>query len=380
MKSITDLNLRNQRVLIRVDFNVPFESGVIQDDTRIQASLATIQIALEQGASVILASHLGRPKPGESYEGLSLQPVAQHLSRLLRQQVELIEDWGKGVDVKEGQVALLENIRFHEGETKNEAEFSKQLANLCDVYVNDAFGTAHRAHASTQGITQFVSECCAGSLLSREIDALEKCLSDPARPLVVVLGGAKISGKLETLHNLKDLADTILIGGGIANTFLLANGHKVGKSLVESDLTIEAQKIQSNSNLPLPVDVMTATAISNECSAYLRLVEDIPDSELIVDIGPETARRWSRTIKEAGTVIWNGPMGIDEFKQFGEGTRAIAEACAETQAFSLIGGGDTIASLSRHSLSDQIDYTSTGGGAFLEYIEGKQLPGIAALQ
>ena len=381
MQSITDLQLSDKRVLIRVDLNVPIQNGEITDDTRIQASLPTLKHALEQSAGLILVSHLGRPKPNQDNSHLTLQPVASHLANLLKMPVRLVGDWEQeGVSVNNGEVVLLENIRFCEGETKNDPDLSERLGSLCDVYVNDAFGTAHRAHASTQGITQYVETCAAGLLLDSEINALERCLSNPKRPLVVVLGGAKVSGKLETLLHLKNIADTILIGGGIANTFLLADGFEVGESLVEHELIEVSQTIQQTADLPLPVDVMTTHSIKNDSIATLRLPDQISSSEMIVDIGPETARRWAQSIAEAGTVVWNGPMGVDEFVQFGEGTRTVAEACANTNAFTIAGGGDTIAAISRHGVADDIDYISTGGGAFLEYIEGKQLPGVVALQ
>ena len=380
MRQISEFSLKNQRVLIRVDFNVPVDAGVIQDDTRIKAALPTIEHAIKQEACLILVSHLGRPKPDQNNEELTLKPVAQHLTQLLQLPVRLINDWQSGVEISPGEVVLLENIRFHAGETKNDPELAKQLGRLCDIYVNDAFGTAHRAHASTHGITKHVNPCCAGLLMGAEVDALERCLTNPVRPLVVVLGGAKVSGKLETLNNLKSIADTILIGGGIANTFLLANGYSVGNSLVEKDLVETALEIQAASNLPQVVDVMTTQSIQAENPAFLRLVDQIPDSETIIDIGPETARRWSRIIREAGTVIWNGPMGVDEYTQFGEGTRAVAEAMAEADGFTIAGGGDTLASISRYGVAESINYISTGGGAFLEYIEGKELPGVSVLE
>ncbi|MCY4130472.1 MAG: phosphoglycerate kinase [Gammaproteobacteria bacterium] len=380
VNKLADLQLHNKRVLIRADLNVPLDGTKITNDLRIRASLPTIEFALERGAGVFLVSHLGRPKLGSNNDHLSLEPVAERLRTLLNRPVELIRDWQSGLDIDAGEIKLLENIRFHSGETENDRDLSRSLASLCDIYVNDAFGTAHRAHASTHGVANYVTDACAGLLLESEIDALERALANPKRPLVAVLGGSKISGKLEVLHNLKRVADTLLVGGGMANTFLLAAGKNVGKSLVESELIDDAKVIRRSAQLPLPVDVMTSETIDLRSHAFLRLADEIPSHEAIVDIGPETARRYAKTIADAGTVIWNGPMGIFEYPQFAEGTRAVADAIANTVAFTLAGGGDTVAAIEQFDISERIDYISTGGGAFLEFIEGKPLPGVEALK
>lgn len=379
VNKLADIQLHNKRVLIRSDLNVPLDGIAITNDLRIRASLPTIEFALDRGAGVILVSHLGRPKAGENNARLSLQPVAERLQALLNRPVELIREWDRGLDIDPGQVKILENIRFQSGETENESDLARSLASLCDVYVNDAFGTAHRAHASTRGVAEYATDVCAGLLLASEVEALERALANPKRPLVVALGGSKISGKLEVLHNLKGRADALLVGGGMANTLLLAAGENVGKSLVENELVDDAKAILQAAKLPLPVDVMTAGTIDKQSHAFLRLTDSIPSHEAIVDIGPETARRYNKIIAEAGTVIWNGPMGIFEFPQFADGTRMVAEAIANTNAYTLAGGGDTIAAIEQFDISERIDYISTGGGAFLEFIEGKNLPGIEAL-
>ncbi|MCY3859564.1 MAG: phosphoglycerate kinase [Gammaproteobacteria bacterium] len=380
INKLADLQLQNKRVLIRADLNVPLDGVTITNDLRIRASLPTIELALDRGAAVLIVSHLGRPKAGGDNAHLSLEPVAERLHELLECPVVLVRDWRNGLNVDPGEVKLLENIRFEEGETKNDLELARALASLCDVYVNDAFGTAHRAHSSTHGIAKYATESCAGILLASEIEALERALANPKRPLVAVLGGSKISGKLEVIYNLKSVADTMLVGGGMANTLLLAAGVNVGNSLVEKELINDAMTILQTAEVPLPVDVMTADTIDVKSNAFLRLSDDIPSREAIVDIGPETARRYGKTIAGAGTVIWNGPMGIFEYPQFAEGTRKIADAVADTDAFTLAGGGDTIAAIEQFDSSNLIDYISTGGGAFLEFIEGKSLPGIEALQ
>lgn len=380
VNKLSDLQLHNKRVLIRADLNVPLDGTTITNDLRIRASLPTIEFVLERGAGVFLVSHLGRPQAGSNNDHLSLQPVAERLRVLLNRPVELIRQWDSGLDIDFGEVKLLENIRFQSGETENDKDLARSLASLCDVYVNDAFGTAHRAHASTHGVTEYVTDACAGLLLESEIDALERVLANPKRPLVAVLGGSKISGKLEVLHNLKHVADTLLVGGGMANTFLLAEGKNIGKSLVENELIDDANAIRQATELPLPVDVMTAESIDVRSHAFLRLTDGIPSQEAIVDIGPETARQYAKIIAAAGTVMWNGPMGIFEYPQFAEGTRIVADAMATTEAFTLAGGGDTVAAIEQFDISDRIDYISTGGGAFLEFIEGKRLPGIEALK
>ena len=379
IRRITDVDLRGKVVLIRADFNVPLRGTEITNDRRILAALPTIQYALNQKAKVILVSHLGRPTAGEFEQSLSLQPIRNKLAQLLDKPVDLIQDWQEDYRFP-FEISMLENIRYHHGETTNDPDFAKQLASLCDVYINDAFGTAHRAHASTCGIVAYTSESCAGLLLASEIDALERALKNPKRPLVAVVGGAKISGKLELLRSLSQLVDSLLIGGGMANTFLLAGGNKVGKSLVEEDLIEDARSVMASSNVPLPIDVMTAEKIDSEAFACLRLREEVSANELIVDIGAETARRYAQIIAGAGTIIWNGPMGIFEHTVFAEGTRVVAEAVAESNGFSLAGGGDTIAAIEQLELSEKIDYISTGGGAFLEFIQNKDLPGISELR
>lgn len=380
VNKLADIQLDNRRVLIRADLNVPLDGTTITNDLRIRASIPTIEFALAHGAGVVVVSHLGRPKAGSDDTHLSLQPVADRLRSMLNRPVDLVKEWSNGFDLESGEVKLLENIRFESGETKNDSDLARSLASLCDVYVNDAFGTAHRAHASTHGVAEHVTDSCAGLLLASEIEALERALANPKRPLVAVLGGSKISGKLEVLHNLKNVADTLLVGGGMANTFLLASGVPIGNSLVESDLIDDARAIRQASDLPLPVDVMTAETINDSSHAFLRLTDAVPSQESIVDIGPETARRYAKVIAEAGTVIWNGPMGIFEYPQFADGTRVVADAIADSNAFSLAGGGDTVAAIEQFDISDRIDYISTGGGAFLEFIEGKSLPGIEALK
>ena len=379
IRRITDVDLRGKVVLIRADFNVPLSGTEITNDRRILAALPTIQYALNQKAKVILVSHLGRPTAGEFEQSLSLQPIRNKLVQLLDKPVDLIQDWQEDYRFT-SEVSMLENIRYHHGETTNNPDFAKQLASLCDIYINDAFGTAHRAHASTCGIVAYTSESCAGLLLASEIDALERALKNPKRPLVAVVGGAKISGKLELLRNLSQLVDSLLIGGGMANTFLLAGGNEVGKSLVEEDLIEDARSVMASSNVPLPIDVMTAEKIDSEAFACLRLREEVSANELIVDIGTETARRYAQIIAGAGTIIWNGPMGIFEHTVFAEGSRVVAEAVAESNGFSLAGGGDTIAAIEQFELSEKIDYISTGGGAFLEFIQNKDLPGISELR
>lgn len=379
VQDISQVQLKNQRVLIRADLNVPLKGSTITNDMRIRAALPTIKHAIDQGASVSVVSHLGRPVEGEDNSAYSLEPVRTRLETLLNNPVELESDWLNEIEPKGGSVRLLENIRFHPGEMKNDDAFASALAATCDVYVNDAFGTAHRAHASTCGISNHVPVVCAGLLLKQEVDALEQALENPVRPLVAVIGGAKVSGKLEVLHSLRNIADSLLIGGGMANTFLLASGVDIGDSLAEPTLCQEAQQIQQGVDLPLPVDLMTASKNDNSV-ATLRLPGEIADNERIVDIGPQTARNFADTIANAGTVIWNGPMGIFEQPTFAEGTRVVAEAIAETDAYTLAGGGDTIAAIETFGLSDAINYISTGGGAFLEFVEGKELPGIAALK
>ena len=379
IRAIHSLDIAEQRVLIRTDFNVPLVGTTVGNDHRIRAALPTINHALQENAGVVLVSHLGRPKPGSNNDALSLRPVAEHLGVLLNRPVACLANWQDGLDVQPGSVTLLENIRFHAGETQNDERFSAKLGALCDIYVNDAFGTAHRAHASTDGITRHVKQACAGFLLEAEISALDQALERPVRPLVAVIGGAKIAGKLELIHHLAGIADKVLVGGGMANTLLYAAGFNLGASLFERELQHEAAKILEYGNVTVPVDLMTAQTMVDQ-HIVLRLPESMPEAEMTVDIGPETARRYAATIAAAGTVIWNGPMGVFEHTAFAVGTRDIAVACAESQGFTLAGGGDTIAALEQFDVADQLDYISTGGGAFLEYVAGKNLPAIEALR
>ena len=378
--AMEDLDLANKRLLIREDLNVPVRDGVVTNTARIDAALPTLEMALERGAAVIVMSHLGRPTEGEYDEAASLKPVAAVLSEKLGRTVPVLDDWAAGVDVEPGDLVLLENIRFAVGEKKDDPELAQKLAGLADIYVMDAFGTAHRAQASTHGVSQFAAVACAGPLLKAELDALEKALAKPAKPVVALVGGSKVSTKLEVLESLSGIADQIIVVGGIANTFLLAAGHGVGESLAEEDLVETARGIAERVNIPLPVDVMTGTKIEDEEPAVLRRVEEVGSDEMILDIGPETARRLADVIDGAGTIIWNGPVGVFEIDQFGEGTRVLAEAIAESDGFSIAGGGDTLAAIDKYDVRAGVSYISTGGGAFLEYVEGKTLPAVAALE
>jgi len=379
-KRMTDLDLAGKRVLIREDLNVPVKDGKVTSDARIRASLPTIEHALKAGAKVMLMSHLGRPTEGEYAEEFSLQPVADHLGKLLGRDVPLVKDWLDGVDVAEGQVVLCENVRFNKGEKKDDEALSQKMAALCDIYVMDAFGTAHRAQASTHGVGKFAPVACAGPLLANELDALGKALNAPEKPLVAIVGGSKVSTKLEVLESLSDVVDQLVVGGGIANTFLAAAGHPVGKSLYEEDLIPAAKKIAEKVHIPIPVDVVTAKEFAESAEATAKKVADVADDDLILDIGPQTAHIVAALMKEAKTIIWNGPLGVFEFDQFGEGTREMAEAIAESDAFSIAGGGDTLAAVDKYGITDKISYISTGGGAFLEFVEGKVLPAVAMLE
>jgi phosphoglycerate kinase len=387
---MTDLDLRGKRVLIREDLNVPQDDdGNITDATRIEASLPTIQKAMAMGGKVLLMAHLGRPK-GERNAKYSLAPVAKRLSELLGKDVPLIEDWYEGVPAEvenlgDGDVALLENVRFHPGDTENDEAFSKQMAALCDVYVNDAFGTAHRAQASTHGVAKHAPVACAGPLLAKEIDSLTAALEDPKRPLVAIVGGAKVSGKLEVLKALTDKVDQLIVGGGIANTFLLAEGRNIGGSLAEPDLVDEAKSVidacrAKGAEVPLPTDVVVAKEFAAEAPVRTCGVEDVQDDEMILDAGPDTAARFAEIVKGAGTVLWNGPLGAFELPKCAEGTKTLAHAIADSDAFSAAGGGDTLAAIAMTGITDKISYISTGGGAFLEWVEGKKLPAIAILE
>ncbi|MDH4106885.1 MAG: phosphoglycerate kinase [Gammaproteobacteria bacterium] len=384
MLRMTDLDLRGRRVLIREDLNVPLKEGVITSDARIQAALPTIRAALDAGAAVMLMSHLGRPSEGKFDPAFSLQPVAVHLGRLLGRDVPLVADWIEGIEVEPGQVVLFENTRFLKGEKADDEALARKMAALCDVFVMDAFGTAHRAQASTHGVARHAPLACAGPLLAAELDALSKALKEPARPVVAIVGGSKVSTKLTVLEALAGIVDHLIVGGGIANTFIAAAGHGVGRSLYEADMLDTARALATNTSdradIPVPVDVVVADEFSATATATVKRVDEVSGSELILDIGPETARRFAKIIAQAGTVIWNGPVGVFEFDQFGEGTRALAEAIADSPAFSIAGGGDTLAAIDKYGVSDRISYISTGGGAFLEFVEGKTLPGVAVLE
>ena len=380
IKLMTDLDLANQRVLIREDLNVPIKDGAVSSDARIRAALPTIRAAMAAGAKVLLMSHLGRPVEGEADSAFSLQPVAAHLSKLLGCDVPVIKDWRGGVDVANGSVALLENVRFNKGEKNNDETLAKAYASLCDIFVMDAFGTAHRAQASTHGVARFAKIACAGPLLAGELDALGKALAAPKRPVVAIVGGAKVSTKIEVLEALSDKVDQLIVGGGIANTFLAAAGKPVGKSLCEHDLISVAQGLMEKCDIPLPTDVVVGSEFSEQAGATLKSADEVSEDDMIFDIGPDTSAKLAAILQDAGTIIWNGPVGVFEFDQFGAGTEAIARAIAASQAFSIAGGGDTLAAVDKYGIADDVSYISTGGGAFLEYVEGKTLPAVAALQ
>jgi len=378
---MSELDLSGKRVLIREDLNVPVKNGEVTSDARIRASLPTIELALKAGAKVMVMSHLGRPTEGEYNEEFSLQPVANHISKLLDREVPLIKDWlDGGFDVAEGGLVLLENVRFNVGEKKDNEELSQKMAALCDVYVMDAFGTAHRAQASTHGVAKFASVACAGPLLAGELEALGKALDKPARPLAAIVGGSKVSTKLEVLTALSDEVDQLIVGGGIANTFLAAAGKPVGKSLCEHDLIPVARELMKKVNIPMPVDVVVAKEFAETAEATVKSVDDVAEDDMILDIGPESAQLLAGLLQDAGTVIWNGPVGVFEFDQFGEGTKTLSLAIAENQGFSIAGGGDTLAAVDKYDIADKVSYISTGGGAFLEFVEGKKLPAVAALE
>ncbi|WP_299197371.1 phosphoglycerate kinase [uncultured Amphritea sp.] len=378
---MTELDLKGKRVLIREDLNVPVKDGKVTSDARIRASLPTIKFALEAGARVMLMSHLGRPTEGEYDEASSLAPVAKHLGTLLGREVPLLKEWlAGGFEVAEGDVVLLENVRFNVGEKKDDEALSKQMASLCDIYVMDAFGTAHRAQASTHGVAKFAPVACAGPLLAGELDALAKALGNPARPMAAIVGGSKVSTKLTVLESLSDKVDQLIVGGGIANTFLAAAGKPVGKSLCEHDLIPTAKALMEKVNIPLPVDVVVATEFAETATATVKLVDDVAEDDMILDIGPQSAANLAELLKEAGTIIWNGPVGVFEFDQFGEGTKTLSLAIAENKGFSIAGGGDTLAAVDKYGIAEQVSYISTGGGAFLEFVEGKVLPAVAMLE
>ena len=380
VKLMKDLDLKGKRVLIREDLNVPVKDGAVTSDARIRAALPTIKTARDAGARVILMSHLGRPTEGEFEAQFSMAPVADHLSGLLGAKVALVEDWRQGVELAEGEVALLENVRFNPGEKKDDEDLARAYAGLCDVFVMDAFGTAHRAQASTHGVAKFAPLACAGPLLAGELNALEQALSDPARPMVAIVGGSKVSTKLTVLETLSDKVDQLVVGGGIANTFLAAAGLPVGKSLCEHDLIPAAKALMDKTSIPLPADVVTGKEFSESAAAELKPAGAVVDDDMIFDIGPEAAAEIATILSQAGTILWNGPVGVFEFDQFGGGTEALSRAIADSEAFSLAGGGDTLAAIDKYGIADRVSYISTGGGAFLEYVEGKTLPAVAVLE
>ncbi len=382
---MTEQDLAGQRVLIREDLNVPIKGGMVASDARMRAALPTIQAGIEAGARVMLMSHLGRPTEGEFDSAFSLAPVAQHLGVLLGQPVRLVPNWLNGVEVDEGEVVLCENVRFNLGEKANDEVLSKKMAALCDFFVMDAFGTAHRAQASTYGVARFAPVACAGPLLARELDALGQALDNPARPMAAIVGGAKVSTKLTVLESLSQVVDQLIPGGGIANTFIAAAGFPVGQSLVEIDLIDQARKLMDDAlarggEIPVPTDVVVGKVFSADAPATTKPVSDVAEDDMILDIGPHTAERFAQLMHDAGTVVWNGPVGVFEFDQFGEGTRVLGEAIAQSRAFSIAGGGDTLAAVDKYNIAQKISYISTGGGAFLEFLEGKTLPAVAMLE
>ena len=382
---MTDQDLASKRVLIREDLNVPIKAGLVASDARIRAALPTIRIGVEAGAKVMLMSHLGRPTEGEFESVYSLAPVAEHLSTLLNQPVRLVPDWLDGVDIEAGEVVLCENVRFNVGEKADDDALAQKMAALCDVFVMDAFGTAHRAQASTHAVAHYAPLACAGPLLAAELHALGKALENPTRPMAAIVGGAKVSTKLTVLESLSKVVDQLIPGGGIANTFIAAAGYPVGKSLIETDLIDQAKALIDEAaarggEIPVPTDVVVGKAFSADTSAIIKPVTDVAEDDMIFDIGPETAARFARLMREAGTVVWNGPVGVFEFDQFGEGTRILGEAIASSGAFSIAGGGDTLAAIDKYNIAERISYISTGGGAFLEFLEGKTLPAVAMLE
>jgi len=382
---MADLDLANKRILIREDLNVPIQDGIITSDARLLAALPTIKLALEAGGKVMIMSHLGRPTEGEYTDESSLKPVADYLAAAINYPVRLVKDYLASVEVAAGELVVFENVRFNKGEKKNDDALAKQLANLCDVFVMDAFGTAHRAQASTHGVAKFAPTACAGPLLVGELEALGKALDNPARPLVAIVGGSKVSTKLTVLESLSNIVDQLIVGGGIANTFIAGAKHNVGKSLYEADLVAEAQRLTqqakaNNGDIPVPTDVVVANEFSPTAKATLKNVSDVTDEEMIFDIGPESSEKLAEIIKNAGTIVWNGPVGVFEFDQFGKGTEAIANAIADSNAFSIAGGGDTLAAVDKYNIKDKVSYISTGGGAFLEFLEGKKLPAVEILE
>jgi phosphoglycerate kinase len=377
---MTDLDLQGKRVLIREDLNVPVKDGAVKSDARILASLPTIKLALEKGAAVLVCSHLGRPEEGVYSEEDSLKPVADYLSKALGREVALVKDYLDGVEVQAGELVLLENVRFNKGEKKNTDELAQKYAALCDVFVMDAFGTAHRAQGSTHGVAKFAKVACAGPLLAAELDALGKALKSPAQPMAAIVAGSKVSTKLDVLNSLSQVCNQLIVGGGIANTFLAAAGYPVGKSLYEADLVDTAKAIAAKVSVPLPVDVVVAKAFAEDAEATVKAVADVAEDDMILDIGPQTAANFAELLKSSKTILWNGPVGVFEFDQFGNGTKVLAQAIAQSPAFSIAGGGDTLAAIDKYGVAEQISYISTGGGAFLEFVEGKVLPAVEVLE
>jgi phosphoglycerate kinase len=377
---MADVDLAGKRVLIREDLNVPIKDGEVSSDARIRAALPTIVLALNAGAKVMVMSHLGRPTEGEFDATYSLQPVAEHLGKLLNRTVPVVADWQQGIELAGGELVLLENVRFNPGEKKDDEALAKAYASLCDVFVMDAFGTAHRAQASTHGVAKFAPVACAGPLLSGELEALELALANPARPMVAIVGGSKVSTKLTVLETLSDVVDQLIVGGGIANTFLAAHGFPVGKSLCEHDLIPKAKALMEKCDIPIPSDVVTGKEFSETAAASLKAAADVTEDDMIFDIGPDASAQIGEILKNAKTILWNGPVGVFEFDQFGGGTKALSEAIAASDAFSVAGGGDTLAAIDKYNIADKVSYISTGGGAFLEYVEGKVLPAVAMLE
>jgi len=379
-KRMSELDLRGKRVLIRADLNVPLDdAGAVSDDTRIRASLPGIRAALEAGAAVMVTSHLGRPKEGELRPEDSLAPVAKRLGELLKREVPVMKDWVDGVSVRPGELVVLENCRVNKGEKKDDEALAKKIATLCDVYVNDAFGTAHRAEATTHGVARFAPAVCAGPLMAAELDALGKALANPARPLVAIVAGSKVSTKLTILAALAKKVDQLVVGGGIANTFMLAAGLPIGKSLAEPDLVDEAKKVMAATKVPLPLDVVVAKSI-DAAGGTVKAAKDVAADEMILDIGPESAAQLAQSLEAAGTIVWNGPVGVFEREPFARGTEVVARAIAASKAYSIAGGGDTVAAINKYGIADKLSYISTAGGAFLEFLEGKTLPAVAALE
>ena len=378
--NLSDLDLSSKKVLIRQDLNVPIKNGVVTSDKRIKASVPTIQMAMKQGAKVLLMSHRGRPIEGEYSEEFTLQPVADRLTEILGVTVRLEKDWLNGVEMNDGEVVLCENVRFNKGEMSNEDALSKQMAAMCDIFAMDAFGTAHRAQASTHGVAKYAPVACSGPLLSGELEALGKALDNPKRPMVAIVGGSKVSTKLTVLESLSKIVDQLVVGGGIANTFIAAQGHNVGKSLCENDLIPTAEKLMQDCEIPVPTDVVTGKEFSETAAAETKASSEVAEDDMIFDIGPNSANELAEIMKNAGTIVWNGPVGVFEFDQFEGGTKTLAMAIAESDAFSIAGGGDTLAAVDKYDIEDKVSYISTGGGAFLEFLEGKKLPAVEILE